>query len=192
MIELRPGLRRWTAFHPEWKEDVGSVAVDTSDGLVLIDPLVGDEEVPPPRHILITVHWHVRSTAELAGPEVRVWAPSRRGFPLRKRAEATDVFNPGDELPGGIQALPTAREGEVVFWLADYRALVFGDVILGKKGGGLRMCPQGWMRSATHADLAQSLKPLLDLPMELALVSHGEPVLENAREALSEAIGEEA
>lgn len=188
MIELRPGLRRWTAFHPEWKEEVGCLAVDTSDGLVLIDPLVGDDEIQQPRHILITVHWHVRSTAELARPEVRVWAPKRRGFPLRKRAEATDVFEAGDELPGGIQALPTAREGEVVLWLPDHRALVFGDVILGKKGGGLRMCPQGWMRAATHADLARSLKPLLDLPVELAIVSHGEPVLENARNALAAAI----
>jgi hypothetical protein len=44
------------------------------------------------------------------------------------------------------------------------------------------------MRAATHADLAKSLKPLLDLPVELAIVSHGEPVLEDAREAIAAAI----
>ncbi len=36
----RPGLWRWTAYHEEWKEDVGCVYVETEDGVVLIDPLV--------------------------------------------------------------------------------------------------------------------------------------------------------
>lgn len=177
------------------KQEVGCVAAETSGGLVLIDPLLGDEPLPQPRHVLITVHWHVRSTAAVAErwPETRVWAPSRKGTPLRRRATATDVYDPGDELPGGIQALPTARTSEVVFWLPEHRALVFGDVILGTKGVGLRMCPQGWLdRPTTQADLAHSLKPLLDLPAELALVSHSEPVLENARDALTAGIGEQA
>lgn len=32
--ELRPGLRRWIAFHPKWKDEVGYLAVETADGLV--------------------------------------------------------------------------------------------------------------------------------------------------------------
>lgn len=117
--ELRPGLSRWTAPHPHWKKDVACHAVETSDGRVLIDPLIGDEEIPQPAHILITVHWHVRSTKELSTrwPTTRVWVTRRAGKPLRGRADATDVFLPGDELPGGIQALATAREAEVVLWL---------------------------------------------------------------------------
>jgi len=188
--ELRPGLRRWTAFHPKWKQDVGSLSVETSDGLVLIDPLLGEEDVPQPRHVLITVHWHVRSTGEIAArwPSTRVWATHRRGKPLRGHAEATDLFAPGDELPGGIEAFPTAREAEVVFWLPAHRALVFGDVILGAKGGGLRMCPQGWLDGKTHAELAASLEPLLELPVDLVLVAHGEPVLDDALPALREAL----
>ena len=39
VVELAPGLRRWSAFHDHWEEDVSSFAVDTADGLVLIDPL---------------------------------------------------------------------------------------------------------------------------------------------------------
>ena len=34
MQQIAPGLRRWTAWHDHWEEDVGSVAVDTADGLV--------------------------------------------------------------------------------------------------------------------------------------------------------------
>ena len=37
--EIAPGLRRWTAVHEEWGEPVGSLALDTDDGLVLIDLL---------------------------------------------------------------------------------------------------------------------------------------------------------
>jgi hypothetical protein len=36
--------------------------------------------------------------------------------------------------------------------------------------------------------VVDSLRPLLDLPVELALVTHGEPVLEGAREAFVRAL----
>ena len=189
--EIAPGLRRWTAFHPKWKQEVASLAVETRDGLVLVDPLLGDEEPPEPAHVVITVHWHVRSTREVAEqwPATRVWAPERAGKPLRGHATATDVYRAGDALPGGIQALPTAREAEVVLWLPEHRALAVGDVLLGAKGGGLRLCPRSWLQvGVTHEDLADSLRPLLDLPVELVLVAHGEPVLEGAPAALRAAL----
>jgi hypothetical protein len=44
VIEVAPGLRRWTAYSDEWEEDVGSLAIETDDGLLLIDPID-----PPPR-----------------------------------------------------------------------------------------------------------------------------------------------
>ena len=72
LTEIAPGLRRWTAWHEEWQEDVGSLAVDTEDGLVLIDPLDPPAELGEPTHVLITVHWHARSAQA-----PRVWAPKR-------------------------------------------------------------------------------------------------------------------
>jgi glyoxylase-like metal-dependent hydrolase (beta-lactamase superfamily II) len=190
--ELAPGLWRWTAFHPKWKKDVGSLAIETVDGLVLVDPLLDDgQEAPRPAHVLITVHWHVRSTAAIAErwPESRLWAPRRTGKPLRGHAEATDVYVPGDDLPGDVRTRPTARESEAVFWIPAHSALVVGDVLLGGKDGTLRMCPQRWLEhGATHDDLARSLRPLLDLPFDKVLVAHGDPVLENAQEAVAAAL----
>ena len=192
MEELRRGLWRWTAFHPKWKQDVASLAVETRDGLVLVDPLLGEEEISEPKHVLISVHWHVRSTGEIAErwPGVRVWATHRKGKPLRGHAEATDIFSPGDTLAGGIQGRPTAREAEVCFWLPDHKALVVGDVILGAKdgAGGLRLCPKSWLVGRTHEELVDTLRPLLDLPVELVLVAHGEPVLENVHGALRDVL----
>jgi hypothetical protein len=36
-----------------------------------------------------------------------------------------------------------------------------------------------------HPELREALRPLLDLPVEMVLVSHGEPVLRGGRDAIS-------
>lgn len=188
--EIAPGLRRWTALHEEWNEQVGSLALETDDGLVLIDPIDPPRGVRRPDHVLVTVFWHDRSVAEL-GAE-RVWASSRSTRPLRNRGvEVTDPFRGGDELPGGIRAFETARNGEVVFWLPSQRAVAVGDVLLGSgakpraTSDPLRLCPERWLGKASHEDLRNSLRPLLDLPVQRVLVSHGEPVLRAGKRALA-------
>ena len=189
MEEVAPGLRRWTAWHDHWEEDVGAVAVDTADGLVLIDPLEPAAEVGRPAHVLYTVYWHARDGAKLGAG--RIWAGSRSAQPLRNRGvEVTDVAAPEADLPGGIRAFATARVSEVVYWLPEHRALVVGDVLLGAGArphptdDPLRLCPERWLGKPTHADLRRSLRPLLDLPVEHVLVSHGAPVLGGGRAAL--------
>jgi hypothetical protein len=192
---LAPGLRRWTV---EFETDlgpevVGSVAVDTDDGLVLIDPIEPPPELAKPAHVLLTVFWHHRSVAALDPP--RVWAPARSRKPLEnRRVLVTDVV--GDGLPGGIVAFRTARVSEVVYWLPAQRALVVGDVLLGagaKPRGPdepLRLCPERWLGTKpTHADLRRSLAPVLELPIERVLVSHGEPVLANGAAELARVLG---
>lgn len=179
--ELAPGLRRWTAWHEEWRQDVGSLALDTSDGLILIDPLDPPRELRSPEHVLLTVFWHGRSTKDVDAEHV--WAPARSAQPLRNRGIAvTDVFRGGDELPGGVASFRTPRVSEVVFWLPEPRAVVVGDVLLGSP---LRLCPERWLGKPTHDDLRASLQPLLELPVERVLVSHGEPVLCGGRAALA-------
>lgn len=177
---------RWTAFSDDWHEDVGSVAVQTEDGLVFIDPLSPPAGLGEPDHTLITVFFHAR---EARG---RVWAPQRMVRRLANRGVVvTDPFEPGDPLPGGIVCLETAREGEVVYWLPVQRAVVVGDVLLGAgakpraTADPLRLCPERWVRPATLDDLRVSLRPLLDLDVDQVLVSHGEPVLGSGHDALA-------
>jgi len=193
VVEIAPGLRRWTAFHDHWEEDVGSLAVETSDGLVLIDPIDPPSEVAAADHVLITVYWHGRSTGTLGAK--RVWASARSERPLKSRGiEVTDPFRAGDALPGGIRAFQTARSAEVVYWLPDQRAVVVGDVLLGAgakprpTSDPLRLCPERWLGKATHDDLRRTLRPLLDLPVERVLVSHGEPILSGGKQALAAAL----
>ena len=205
VLEIAPGLWRWSGYHEEWKENVGSLYYETADGVVLVDPLVPADDadrfwraldrdvkrVGGDVHVLVTVFWHTRDTASMVDRyEARVWAPSRARPAIERRAgTVTDTFRPADPLPGGVQAFSTARAGEVVFWIPEQRTLVPGDVLLGADGGGVRMCPVSWLpEGRTHAQLAASLRPLLDLPVERILVSHGSPVLEKGHEALAAAL----
>ena len=203
---IAPGLWRWTARHRDWGADVGCVYCETEDGTVLVDPLVPPEaearfwaaldldveRVGGDVHVLISVFWHVRSTpAVVERYGARTWAPASARAPVERRSvTVTDPFRPGALLPGGIGAYATARRNEVVFWIPEQRALVPGDVLLGDDAGGVRLCPRSWLPAGTTLRaLARSLEPLLELPVERILVSHGEPVLERGRDALAAALG---
>ena len=198
---IRRGLWRWTAAHPEWvagakpespadwPREVGCVLCDARDATVLIDPLVpaGDakflkrlddhvEERGLPVSILTTIKWHRRSRDELVA---------------RYRARTSHARR---ELPDAVEAKPIRGAGERMFWLAEHRALVPGDRLMGAEGGGLRLCPESWLgylpsdSRPTLADLATGMRPLLGLPIEMVLVSHGEPVLSRGREAVARAL----
>jgi glyoxylase-like metal-dependent hydrolase (beta-lactamase superfamily II) len=196
--ELRPGLWRWTAYHEEWKREVAAFAVEGAEELVLIDPLLVGEQWDQLQalgrgrrlHVLLTIHWHARSAAAVAErfAETRIWAHSRNRAAVARRAPVTDVFQIADELPAGLVALEARPRSEVLFWESRARALIAGDALLGagERGEGLHTCPASWLpQSASLADLRESLRPALDLPVEMVLVSHGASVLQGAKAALA-------
>jgi glyoxylase-like metal-dependent hydrolase (beta-lactamase superfamily II) len=205
VARIAPGLWRWTGYHDEWKEDVGSVYCETEDGVVLIDPLVPPEDrdrfwlaldrdverVGAPVHVLVTIFWHTRSSAEMIERyDAQLWAPSSaRAAVARRAGQVTHAFRPDVRLPGGIEAFRSARRSEVVYWIPQHSALVPGDVLIGDGGRGVTMCPESWLPDGTgHVELAASLRPLLELPVERILLSHGDPVLEGAPAALRAAL----
>jgi len=56
----------------------------------------------------------------------------------------------------------------------------------------LRVPPESWLRylpsGMRHPELREALKPLLDLPVEMVLTSHGQPVVAGGREAIARAL----
>jgi hypothetical protein len=194
LTELRPGLYRWTAAHPDyepdpepdspadWPEQVGCVAYEAPDALVLIDPLVPDplwpalDRLAEGRRVAVlnTIGFHRRSRDAVA----------ERYGASTSRAKKT--------LPEGVETIPIPRAGETMIWIPDHSALVPGDRILGGPDGGLRVCPDSWLRYLTSGitgeELRDALRPLLQLPIELVLVSHGAPVLARGRDALERAL----
>ena len=202
--ELAPGLWRWTALHPEWEQEVGCLALAAGEDLVLIDPLLpeDDEEawaelgraIDGARRtdVVLTVFYHDRSAGAIRArwPDVQIHAEA--GGIVHIEGIPTHLYRAGDHLPGGLVAHSTPREGEAVLWEATSGSLILGDVLLGKDGG-LVICPAGWLPEGVgRQDMATALTPMLDLPLQRILVSHGEPVLAKARTALQRAIVEAA
>src|SRR5207344_433750 len=136
---------------------------EASDAVVLIDPLVPAEpseaarfwealdrdvqRAAVPVHVFTTIFWHVRSAGEVVRRYGgRLHAPSRARAATERRADvAPVVFRPGEPLLGGVEALPSGRSTEVVYWIPPHRALVPGDALLGDGHGGLRLCPASWL-----------------------------------------------
>jgi hypothetical protein len=194
--EVTPNVWRWTAPHPDWhpaepgssgdwERDVGCVLYCESGRAAFFDPLLP----PAPQRfleradrlvagravsVLTTVRWHSRSRRELI---------TRYGASVSRSRPA---------LAPSIVPLRIPRAQETIFWLPPVRALIPGDRIIGDRAGGLRVCPQSWLdylpSRPTVAELAAALRPLLELPVELVLVSHGEPVLGDGRKALRSAL----
>jgi hypothetical protein len=77
-------------------------------------------------------------------------------------------------------------------WLEEPRTLIPGDRLIGDGAGGLRLCPESWLRYLPEPPsldaLRAALRPLLELPVELVLTSHWDPVLRDGREAIRRAI----
>ena len=134
-------------------------------------------------HVLVTVFWHTRSAAAL----VERYGHGVVEAAIARRAGAvTDVFRPGDRLPGEVEAIPTARATEVVFWIPGDRAPVPGDVLLGTARAGSacarsRGYPTG--RGTPSSPLRFDFAELVE-----RVRSHGEPVLDGARDALAAAL----
>jgi len=185
VVELAPGLWRWTGAHPDWNEgadweqEVGCVYYEAPGATVLIDPLVPperdrffdalDRDVERrglPVSILLTCAWHGRSSDELA----ECYGASR------------------DSSVAGVVALAFPVAEETMYWLPDHRTLVTGDSLMGDSAGGITVCPDTWLEGDAPQVLRQELRSLLELPVERVLVSHGEPVLEGGRAALEHAL----
>jgi glyoxylase-like metal-dependent hydrolase (beta-lactamase superfamily II) len=188
MRELQERLWHWEAPHPDWKpaaggpdgwpEDVSSYAIDDGERLLLIDPLgiPGElEELAGEREpvVVLTCPWHERDARSLAGRlDAQVFVPPPDA--ADKDPLAGRVFSVGDRLPVGVEAFAGYESNDHVLWVEARRALVLGDTLI-DRGRGLEL-PVTWLPKGVTRDQALAiLRPLLDLPVELVLPTHGAP-----------------
>ena len=179
-VRVADGLWYWSALHPRG-EDVGCVYYEAEDATVLIDPLVpADEEQEFFRHldadverrglpvvILLSCEWHRRSADELQ---------QRYGARV------------GGELPEGIEeiAIEGADERQVAYFISLHRALYVAEIFASDRSGELEVYPTPALERPD--ELEDSLNRLMELPIERLLVAHGDPVLDEAKVRMSEAL----
>ena len=202
MQEIGPGLWRWTGLHPAWtpaatgwEREVACVFYEAEDAVVLIDPLVPPEDeerfwraldrdverLARPVVVVLTAAWHARSTLALVERHgASVWAQPAGAARLGMRIDAP-------VLPRGIEVfeIPPAIEGQVAIYLREHCALVTAEVLAGV-AGGLAVVPSPSLTDTGR--LTSCLGLLLELPVEIVLPAHGEPVLRNGRGAIAAAL----
>jgi glyoxylase-like metal-dependent hydrolase (beta-lactamase superfamily II) len=193
--EIGVGLWCWSLPHPQWapedledgagwEQNVTSYALATDGTLLLFDPLIEDwaaldgrvEEYGPPT-VLITIMWHVRSAPEILEryEAASIWAHAPAAEWIGERTRYTNTFDVGDELPGGVEAIPMHRIEEVAYWLPSHNVVVVGDTILGH-GDRAAMCPATWVRQSEKIEPArQAVRALLERRPERLLLTHGGP-----------------
>jgi glyoxylase-like metal-dependent hydrolase (beta-lactamase superfamily II) len=190
----------WESGEP-WDKNVSSYAIDDGEQLLLFDPLgvPGDiEERAAEREtaIVLTSPWHERdskSVVERLGVPVYTPTPDTAEDLLRvydftapEGWVSPDVrwlvdgegearwYEAGDRLPVGVQAFPGQKRNDLVLWVESHRAVVAGDV-LADFGDGPRINERWVSKSMTREQVVEGLRPLLDLPVEHLLATHGGP-----------------
>ena len=193
-VEIRdvaPGLWIWRQEHPDWHPGVGwegpvtSTRVESGGELGLLDPLAPADDAAdfwqrldahPPTFAVVLKPDHVRNVDLF----VRRYGIPAFGPDLFFAGDAPETelawIGEGSELPGGLLALHDGRgRNETPLWLPEQRALVFADGLTAP-GGELRV----WWTPWHEKRVIPALTELLELPFELVIVSHGEPVHDRA------------
>ena len=205
MRELQTGVWHWTALHPEWDpaqswpQEVSSYAIDGGNRLLLFDPLdvpgrLVELSADRDTAVVLTAPWHERDTRSLVerlGATVFAPPPDTQEDLMRKfgitaeqaaggspdlawvQAGQAHMFLAGDRLPVGVEAFPGREHNDLVLWIEDSRAVIAGDTLV-DFGKGFEI--NDWLReSVTRKEVAEGLRPLLALPVELVLPAHGAP-----------------
>jgi glyoxylase-like metal-dependent hydrolase (beta-lactamase superfamily II) len=192
----------WEPSEP-WDPNVSSYAIVDDERLLLFDPLRVPEEIEAlaadrETAIVLSCPWHERDaehlverlgapvftplpdsaeylmetyglTAEQAGegsPDV-VWL-------LREGKGEARPYSPGDRLPFGADVLPGHKPNDTVLWVESHGAVISGDTLV-DFGQGLEI-NERWLRpGVTREEIAAGLRPLLELPVEHVLATHGRP-----------------
>ena len=83
-------------------------------------------------------------------------------------------YSAGDRLPVGVQAFPGQKRNDMVLWVESHRAVVAGDT-LADLGDGPQINPRWLVKGVTRDQVVDGLRPLLTLPVEHLLETHGGP-----------------
>ncbi len=196
-VELAEGLFHWTAVHPEIGVRVHSYYWAPEQ--VLIDPLLhsprGIEwlgEHGPPKHIILTNRLHSRHSAQLvAAFNCKVWV-NRKGLSHLAPSLKARSFDDGDTLPGGIRAFEIGIlcPDESAIVIAKARAAAVADGVVRRGNGPLTFVPDDLLvddpRDAPRVKrgLKAAYARLADEPWDHLLMAHGNPWMNDGRDAL--------
>jgi glyoxylase-like metal-dependent hydrolase (beta-lactamase superfamily II) len=193
----------WRPSEP-WHRNVSSYTVDDGERLLLFDPISPPREIEKlaaerETAVVLTAPWHERDarglverlavpvytplpdsaeylmqtygiTAEQAGdgsPDV-VWL-------LKEGIGEARPYAAGDRLDVGVEAFAGQKPNDMVLWIESHRTVVAGDTLV-DFGNGLEI-NERWLelQRASREQVVAGLRPLLELPVDDVLATHGGP-----------------
>jgi glyoxylase-like metal-dependent hydrolase (beta-lactamase superfamily II) len=192
----------WESSEP-WDQNVSSYAIDDGERLLLFDPLGVPSEIEEraadrETAIVLTAPWHERDAQRLVERlDVPVYTPlpdtaeylmqtygisaeqAGDGSPdvvwlLKEGIGEARPYAAGDRLDVGVEAFPGQKPNDMVLWIESHRAVIAGDT-LADLGSGFAINPRWLGPNVTREQVVEGLRPLLDLPVEHVLATHGGP-----------------
>ncbi len=195
MQEILPGVFHWTTFHEGIGQEVHSAYI-AGDPPVLIDPREPSEGLDwfnrqgPPRYAFLTNRHHFRHSDRFRRQfGTAVWC-HRQGLHEFPDDPEVHPFEHGDELPGGILALPVGvlcPEETALYIPVAEGVLALGDALV-RYGEELGFVPDAYLGDDPErikSGLLDAFRDLLGQPFDHLLFAHGQPWIGGAKDRLS-------
>lgn len=184
--QLRPGLWVWHAYNSTVKTELFSAAIQTSSGILLVDPIpLPNSELSVLTRagaiggIVVTNANHQRSALEYS---------RRLSVPVFGHSETLRAIKPtccGDlaTLTLDTIELPGAVTGEIALYQpSNGGTLILGDALINLEADGFTFLPAKYCLD--QKQMRRSLQKLLPLSVERILFGHGSPIVARAGERL--------
>jgi hypothetical protein len=198
--DVAPGLWIWQVDYDDWRPGLGwgptvnATCVESGREIAVLDAIAPPDpaseawarlDAKPPTLAVVLKPDHVRDV-DLIVERYRARAFGPYLFwPQNVPETELEGIQPGSELPGGLVALYDGRNRcETPLWLPEQRALVLADGMTAPHGELLV-----WGTPWHEERVLPAFRAMLELPFELVIVSHGEPV--HDRSAFERALGRE-
>jgi glyoxylase-like metal-dependent hydrolase (beta-lactamase superfamily II) len=187
MEEIAPGVRHWTATHPNLGIDVSAYWLP--ELRTLLDPIAVPDEVEGVQHILLSCRHHVRDSIDVRERFAATVRAPRTG--MHDYPDDTPImpYDFGEPLAGGA-VTPYEVGGlspdETALHIPAVNALLVADGAI-RYGEDLHFVPDQYMDDPKRdkADLRNGLGALAEqLDFDVLLLAHGTPIPSGGREAL--------
>jgi glyoxylase-like metal-dependent hydrolase (beta-lactamase superfamily II) len=195
---ISPSLHVWHCYDSRVKADLFSSAIDTVDGIYLVDP------IPLPNGVLkaftarrevagiiVTNANHFRAAARFSDS---LRAPVLTNAVAGAECECSrmEKLNAGDHCGSELRILEIggAAPGEIaIFFEGEEGAVIVGDALIHFGPHGFDFLPDKYC--SDPAEMRRSLQQLLEYRFERMLFAHGTPLMDAARARLEKLLQRE-
>ena len=191
LIPVSALLHYWQAYDPSVKADLCSAALQSSEGVLLVDPIPLQptllQQLTDGRSIagvLVTNVNHCRAATNFAEKFAAPIFAHRATCAACALPSAREVAN-GETFLVDARAIEIegAPVGETaIYHEADGGALIIGDALINFEPHGFTFLPPKYCANAK--EMRRSLRRLLDYNFERMLFAHGTPLMHSARKKL--------